>query len=183
MVGLVGILGWRYASDRLIIATGPQAREALNNPDVAGYFFVSDYLQVVAGPRWFPELLAIPAAATLFGLLIGGLSLPARHAASATARVVTGAATAAIIGAGVGLAVAFYARNTPPRLLVEPVTDPSFVLTDAIIAANPTGLHDVPYKLSVSPELVYFPLLGALSAVIVLVILNAAHRGIAGRHG
>lgn len=173
MVGLVAVVGWRYASDRLIIDVGTQAQEALDNPEVVGYFVVFDYLQVVAGPRWFPELLTIPVAATLFGMAIGALSLLARQTTSATTRILTGAAVAAIIGAGVGLAVTFYARHFLPRLLVEPVTDPSFVLTDAVIAANPSGLHNAPYRLTLSPEVVYFPLLGVLSATIVLLTLEA----------
>lgn len=85
---------------------------------------------------------------------------------------------ALVTGAVIGLFAALYARRVYPSQLVQKIDDPSFVLTDAWIEANPFLIRGGPRYFDVSPELVYFSLAGALFALVVTLIVEAFRRGI-----
>lgn len=171
------MLGWRYASHRLYIDVSRSAADI--GEGHKGYMFTFDYLQTVAGPRWFPELLLFLVAGLVIGAVGGMASMFAvRITARRWCRTVALSTITVVVGAGIGLIAVAYSRSIPPELLILPVTDPSFVLTDAMIAANPTSIYGAPKYVDASPELVYFPLAGPLCAVAISLILEAARRSI-----
>jgi hypothetical protein len=170
VVGLVAVIGWRYASPRQFVDLGRPARE------INGYFFTFDYLQSETGPRWFPELLVFPVVGSLMGAVIG-LAASALSATRPTWRTVAvQVVSTVLLGAATGLFAALYAHHVQPVVMIQPVTDPTFVLTDSDIASNPGALRGAPRYVDLAPELVYFPLAGALSALGVLLVLEMIRR-------
>lgn len=172
-MGLAAVICWRFASPRQLIDLGHSAGEI--SGDDSGYFFTFDYLQSVAGPRWFPELLVFPVVGMLTGAVIGLAAVVVPATASAWRTTIVQLVSALLIGAGTGLVVALYARQVQPALLIQPVKDPSFVPTDTDIGSL-SAIRGAPPYFDMSPELVYFPLAGALCAAIVRVILESARR-------
>ncbi|MFI8774894.1 hypothetical protein ACIGKQ_22415 [Gordonia sp. NPDC062954] len=173
VVGLAAVIGWRYASPRQFIDFGYSAREISGHD--SGYFFTFDYLQSVAGPRWFPELLVLPLVGVLIGAVMGLAALVVPAPVSGWRTTAVQVVSALLIGAGMGLVVALYARQVQPALLIQPVKDPSFVPTDTDIGSL-SAVRGAPPYLDMSPELVYFPLVGAFCAAIVRIILESIRR-------
>ena len=171
-MGLVAVFGWRYASPRRLVLSDPTGEFAGQDRG----FFTFDYLLAVAGPRWFPELLVFPIVGLLVGAVIGLAAVPMSASGPGWRKTTISMVGALVTGAVIGLFAALYARQVYPSQLVQKVDDPSFVLTDAWIEANPFLIRGGPRYFEMSPELVYFPLTGALCALTVVLIAEVIRR-------
>ncbi|MCP2196005.1 hypothetical protein LX14_003742 [Williamsia deligens] len=65
-VGFAGALGWRYATRRLVVIDNPPT----TTPGSKGFMFTFDTVDVVAGPRWWPGLLLLPATGVVVAALM-----------------------------------------------------------------------------------------------------------------
>lgn len=171
----MAVFGWRYASPRQIVLSDPAGELAGQD---GGLSFVFDYLLVVAGPRWFPELLAFPVVGLLIGAVIGLIAMPLSATGPGRRKTTISLVSALVTGSVIGLFAVLYARRVQPTLLIQKVDDPSFALTDAEIEANPLTavMRGGPSYFDLSPALVYFPVAGALCALFVVLIVAAIRR-------
>ena len=67
VIGVLGVLGWRYATRRLVVIDNPPTVK----PGDKGFMFTFDSLEYVAGPPWWPGLLLLPAVGVLVGTAAG----------------------------------------------------------------------------------------------------------------
>ncbi len=105
--------------------------------------------------------------------MIGLATVPVTASGQGWRQTTVSMVAALATGAVIGLFAALYARRVQPIVLIQNFDDPSFVLTDAWIEAHPMMVSGGPRHFDVSPELVYFPLTGALCALVIVVAFEA----------
>ncbi len=166
-VGLLGALGWRYATRRLVVIDNPPP----TTPGSKGFMFTFDTLNVVAGPRWWPGLLLLPATGIVIATAVGLLCwFTLRSKSAAWATWLTLVTTAVATGAGVAIATLLLTQERRPAVLVR--------ISEKASAVGPseTPLTDGQWARAWTPIGLWFPIVGILSALLVTAALCGAYR-------
>ncbi|GAA1905464.1 hypothetical protein LX12_000571 [Williamsia serinedens] len=163
-VGVLGAVGWRYATRRLVVIADPPPTP----PGSTGLVFTGP-LNVVAGPQWWPGLLLLPATgivvATAVGTLVWAL-LTLRSGPWATWLTLASAATAT--GICVAIATLWLTDERRPAVLVR--TEEG---SDA--GATTTPLTEGLWDREWAPIGLWFPVVGILVALVITAALYGIH--------
>lgn len=168
-VGFLGAFGWRYATRRLVVIDNPPTTA----PGSKGFMFSFDALIVVAGPRWWPGLLVLPAVGLIAATAVALVCWFALKSTSAPWAIwVTLVATAVTTGACVAIATLLLTQEDRPAVLAR--------IVEGASAARPnqTPLTDAQWDREWTPVGLWFPVVGILGALLITAVLYGVQRSI-----
>lgn len=168
LVGLLGAVGWRHGTRRRILLDNPPPMR----PGDTGFMFTFDYLQHVAGPRWWPELLVLPAIGATVAVVVGLFYWRLRPINRQSAEWLAVALPAGVAGAAVAATAVLLTYTDQPAVLVRSEQGSSSApLTTDLIAGGP-------WSYELAPVPVWFPAIGIASAVMLSIAMYSAHRAV-----